>query len=239
MAKKKIIYVPRSYMIRFRDDEGNLVETSVSLNRDYEIKLTDGTTKFVTVRNVTPDKTGDNRFPTIDFDLEINPGYVNVLTESKTSISSEDIRDIKLVHAKYNRSFRTYKKGAENEAVRPKTKSFTFEFKSFRYNKPYRFVAYADEFIALVLSGPDGTRTNVYGTIEDVTDTHIIFTKYDARRGNRSIAFGVKIPVEKLLGIYRFEMEIEPFKEYNPDEKKTEAPNETISSDEGTALSID
>lgn len=235
MAKKKIIHAPRTYKITYRNDNGEPVDINIALNRDYEIRSVDGTKRYVTIRNITLDKANNNA-PIIEYDLEIHPGFMNVLTVSQDRIAIDDVREITVVHAKYARSKRSYKKDTENSEDKPKTESFTFEFKSFYYNRPYRIIAYVDEFIALITSGPNGTRINNYGCIEDVTDTEIIFTSYTARWGNRTIHRGVRIPISDLIGIYRFSMEIEPF---NPKDRSDDEKKDAESSDEATILSIE
>jgi len=233
MAKTKFIYVPRGFNISYHNDEGAVVETELTLNHDYEFRLDDGKVLYATIRNVIPPKSNPG-YPTIELDLDIHPGFISVLTKSTEKLSTENIREIKLIHAAYKKANRSYKKDRDGETSieRPSGKNFTFEFKSTRYNSPYRIVAYENEFINLVTSGPNGTRVNNYGCIEDVTNKYIIFNNYVARWGNRSINTGVRIPINNLIGIYRFELGIELFK--TKEEKEAEE-----SSEEATILSIE
>ena len=235
MAKNRIIHAPRTYKIEYRDDNGEPVEMSLALNREYEVRCVDGTKRFVTIRNITSEKT--NNTPSIEFDLQINPGFMGVLTQYREIVPVDQIREIKLVHATYTRSKRSYRKGTENAVERPDTESFTFEFKSFYYSRPYRLIVYANEFVALITSGVNGSRINNYGCIEDVTDTDIIFTKYVNEWGNRSIQCGVHIPIADLIGIYRFTMGIEPYDESKRSKKKDETKDDVPA--EGTILSIE
>lgn len=218
---KKIVYVPRCDIVTYTNAEGNPETAYLYLNRDYQFTFKDGSSCYGTVSSVVTEKT-PNGSTTINIGIELNPGFMNVMTESDRHIKIEDIVSIVDKHAKYNRVRRTFKKGVEGALPRPDAEPFTFAFDNPNFKTPYRITVYEGEFVSLIVNNEKNERSTIYGTVNAIDDDGNVFiTRYTAKRGVRSIVMDYKIDHEKLRGVYRFELEMEPYVE-NVDKKNND-----------------
>ena len=114
------------------------------------------------------------------------------------------------MHGKYVEDRRNYKQAKEifNEA------GFTFAFDNPKYPSQYRITVFKNEFLSLVVRNDD-KKSTFYGHITDVDKDSgaVTIDHYSIESGVRKLISNHRINVEDLLGIYRYKLTIEPWRD--------------------------
>ena len=210
MTSEKVIHISRGSEAFYFDEAGKKITVPIRSNREYAITMKNGEFFNASITAFDAEKEA-NEDSILTLGIILVPGYMNVMTEANCTIRMGDIAKIEMVHARLVKDTRSYKKGCD---PRPETESFTFAFDNAKFSTPYRFRAYAGEFVSVAIYNPDVEkgREVVYGHIEGVDDVdNVIMTRYTIDRGVRAIDTPYIFPAKNLLGIYRFRLEIEPY----------------------------
>lgn len=226
---KKMIFVPCSWNVTFDTIDGIEKTVAVSPNEDYRVTV-DGNVRYLTFKGVTETPEAHT---VMNAQYELVPGYMSVIREINEDIDIDRITDIQRVHTKYTSVQRSAKDFIKEE---DEDSSFTFLFDTKNYSSKYRITILTDEFVSMVVrdaSRPTGTKT-LFGHIVDVDDDdNIVFCRFISNKGVRDLRPHYVVKIEDLLGIYRYELEVEDYKEV----KKAEAVD--VKEDEVTYASPD
>lgn len=232
---KKMIFVPCSWNVTFDTIDGIEKTVTVSPNEDYRVTV-DGNVRYLTFKGVT-ETPAENPHTVMNAQYELVPGYMSVIREINEDIDIDRITDIQRVHTKYTSVQRSAKDFIKEE---DEDSSFTFLFDTKNYSSKYRITILADEFVSMVVrdaSRPTGTKT-LFGHIVDVDDDdNIVFCRFISNKCVRDLRPHYVVKIEDLLGIYRYELEVEDYKEI----EKVEAVDvkEDVKEDEVTYASPD
>ena len=207
---EKLVYVPRNWKVSYMDMVGNEHEdVALCANAEYRI-VEDGIPYNATVAGIRTEE--DKTY--IVAKVLMYPGFLNVMNKVEDRrFDIDKVTEITRVTTNYiktTRSMRDRDRNSDRDI-------FTFAFDSEKYPSQYRISVYAGEFVALALKDPTDSNKksrSIYGHIVDVDaeKSEIKFARYVSNRGVRDV-YEYTVALSSLLGIYRYELEINDYVE--------------------------
>ena len=217
---EKLVYVPRNWKVTYVDLLGNEHENvELCVNAEYRI-IEDGVPYNISVAGIRTEN--DKTF--IVAKIIMQAGFMNVMDKSDRRFDLSKVTEITRISTKYVKTVRSMRDRNKTDNV------FTFAFDSEKYPSKYRISVYAGEFVALALKDPNDSNKksrSIYGHVVDVdaTNNEIKFMRYVSNRGVRD-AYIYTVALPSLLGIYRYELEINDYAEKDAVEAEVAATTE-------------
>lgn len=205
--KKRVVNLTRAWNVTFSDESGSNKQMTLYSNREYKITTENGTIHYVTIGNVTDDA--------IVPKLKVNPGFIKPIVGANNShLKFDKITDIELVHIKYSPAKRPAFGLPEHED------RDSIELKGLEAGgKKINLTIYIDEMIGIVVkdSRPysKNGKVTMYGHLVDYDATahELIFDRYIASGGKRSIRKKTRVRDVDIISVFRYELTVEPFNE--------------------------
>lgn len=214
MAEKKV-FVKKDFQVNYVDDHGNEMTATVNFNTDYLINGIACTLKAINE---------------VDGKTILKPAIIMTSGDMFTmrpateedNIPLDEVTSIVEAGSSYEKNTTRV-----NRDELEKHEYFTFHFDTDKYVSKYKISIRKGEFVALAVqnSNTDSPRKTIslYGEIEDVDNDVIIFKRYISSRGGIRSIHKINVDVDKLVGIYRFTLDVFPLIQIKDEEASEEA----------------
>lgn len=204
---KKVVNLTRAWEVNYSDEAGTPKMMTLYSNREYKITTENGTEHYVTIGNVTADA--------IIPKLKVRPGFIKPITNANNmQLKFDKITDIELIHIRYSPAKRPAFGLPEHE------ERDSIVLKGLEAGKKkITLTIYEDEMIGIVVKDTRSfSRTGkltMYGHAVDYDDStrELIFDRYIASDGKRSIRKKVRVRDVDIISVFRYELTVEPFNE--------------------------